>query len=479
VELDELPPKVQFTRLLEEKVRRRSRRMIEGFYPEKGPLRRELYPKHQAFLAAGQRERVRMMMAANRSGKSIAGLYETVLHMTGKYPAWWKGKRFDGPVRVWVAGDTGKTLREILQVKLLGPWANFGTGLVPGDDLIATTSKQGVAEAIDTFSVRHVRGGVSHGVFKSYDQGRKAFQGSEQDVILLDEEPPLDVYSECLVRTMTTGGIVMLTFTPLQGVTALIKEMREAGAWEIGATWDDAPHLSQDEKEDLWKNTPAYMRDARAKGIPSRGSGVVFPVAEETLLIEPFSPLPSTWAFIGGLDFGWDHPMAAVKLAHDRDADIIYVVGQHRMKEASPVTFAAGVRPWGKWLPWAWPHDGLRHDRGTGRDSGKQWSQLFEQEGMNMLPGPASFDDEKLDHGVEAGIAGMLTYMEAGRFKVMAHLEQWRQEFRDYYRKDGIIVKERDDLLDATRTALMMIRYAIRKPSRPTLPSGRYNWRTL
>jgi phage terminase large subunit-like protein len=202
------------------------------------------------------------MMAANRIGKteSIGG-YEMVLHMTGRYPAWWEGRKFDRPVSAWAAGDTGKTTRDILQMKLLGPPGEFGTGLIPKADLIKTTAKAGVAEAIEVITVRHATGGESRLTFKSYDQRREAFQGSEQDVIWLDEEPPLDVYTECLLRTMTNNGMTMLTFTPLMGMSETVLsfmpngEVQEqaSGSKYVGmATWDDVPHLTKQQKEELY-----------------------------------------------------------------------------------------------------------------------------------------------------------------------------------------------------------------------------------
>jgi len=204
--------------------RRTERRKIEGYYPESGPLRRELYPKHLAFFAAGVEHRERLMMAANRVGKTEGvGGYEMALHLTGEYPDWWVGRRFERPVKAWAAGDTSKTVREIIQEKMLGPVGRHGTGLIPGDNLGRVTMKQGVADAIDTVSVKHRAGSESLLVLKSYDQKRQSFQGTEQDIIWLDEEPPMDIYTECLLRTMTTDGLIMLTFTPLLGVSDVVK----------------------------------------------------------------------------------------------------------------------------------------------------------------------------------------------------------------------------------------------------------------
>lgn len=212
-------------RLAEELDRRQRLRKIDSYYPESGPLRRELYPKHLEFFRAGAKYRERCIIAANRIGKSEGiGAYEVSLHLTGEYPDWWDGRIFDKPVMAWAAGDTGKTVRDIIQLKLLGPPGAYGTGMIPGDSIIdRPTVKHGLADAVESIKVKHVSGGASVIFLKSYDQRREAFQGTEQDLIWLDEEPPIDVYTECLMRTMTTNGMIMCTFTPLMGVSEVVK----------------------------------------------------------------------------------------------------------------------------------------------------------------------------------------------------------------------------------------------------------------
>jgi len=207
--------------LLEERERRKSRRKLFALYPDSGPLRRDLYAKHIEFFAGGKQHRERCMMAANRVGKTWGvGGYETALHLTGRYPDWWEGRRFETPVEWWAAGDTAETTRDIVQAALMGPIGAMGTGLIPGDDIIGEPSKRaGITGAMDTARVRHVTGGVSILGFKSYDQGRRKFQGTAKHGIWLDEEPPMDVYTECLTRTMTLDGLVLCTFTPLEGAT--------------------------------------------------------------------------------------------------------------------------------------------------------------------------------------------------------------------------------------------------------------------
>ncbi len=200
-------------------------------YPETGPLRRELYPKHMQFFAAGATDWERAMIAANRVGKTWGvGAYEATCHLTGIYPDWWEGKRFDEPTDSWAAGDTSETTRDVIQFALTGIGGeggegDIGTGMIPGDLILGTpTAKRGIAGAFDTMRVKHVSGGVSKLGFKSYDQGRKKFQGTAKHFIWLDEECPPDVYTECITRLMTLNGHLIATFTPLEGATDVVRK---------------------------------------------------------------------------------------------------------------------------------------------------------------------------------------------------------------------------------------------------------------
>jgi phage terminase large subunit-like protein len=192
----------------------------------------DAYPKHRAFMRAGREHRERLFIAANRVGKTQVAAYELALHLTGAYDdyaPWWDGRRFDRPIKAWAAGDTGKTTRDILQAALLGAPGQPGTGMIPAHLVERTTAKAGLPDAIEAVYVRHVTGGLSILQLKSYDQRREAFQGTAQDVIWLDEEPPDDIYTESLLRTMTTGGGILLTFTPLMGLTPLVLSFLPGG----------------------------------------------------------------------------------------------------------------------------------------------------------------------------------------------------------------------------------------------------------
>lgn len=219
--------KVAALEILREYERRQQLRGHMMYFVDEGPYAYDKYPKHMAFMAAGAKHRERIFMAANRVGKSITGGFELTCHLTGKYPHWWKGKRFIDPTDCWAAGDTSQTTRDIVQRVLLGDIGEWGTGLIPQEDIITVRMRAGIPGGVDSVLVKHTSGGNSYLGFKSYDQKRRAFQGTQKHAIWLDEEPPLEVYGECLIRTMTTGGIVFVTFTPLQGLTPFVTEFKK------------------------------------------------------------------------------------------------------------------------------------------------------------------------------------------------------------------------------------------------------------
>jgi Terminase RNaseH-like domain len=90
--------------------------------------------------------------------------------------------------------------------------------------------------------------------------------------------------------------------------------------------------------------------------------------------------------------------------------------------------------------------------------AGISLAKQYGEQGLDMLHEHSQFEDGSVS--VEAGLMSMLDRMQSGRFKVFKHLNDWFEEFRLFHRKDGRVVKEGDDLMAATRYALMMLRYA-------------------
>jgi phage terminase large subunit-like protein len=192
------------------------------------PICRVLYVKHLAFMDGGRTYPERLFLAANRIGKTEAAAYETTCHMTGRYPHWWTGKRFEQPGDWWFAGTTSKTTRDVIQVALFGELDRVGTGMIPKHLIADKSAKSGLPDGIESFWIEHVERDhgaplSSMGQFKSYEQGRKAFEGAKKLGVWFDEEPPeVGIVSEALLRLMTTDGIFLLTFTPIQGLTPVV-----------------------------------------------------------------------------------------------------------------------------------------------------------------------------------------------------------------------------------------------------------------
>ena len=151
--------KEELLSLLENREKLIASNKLATFYPDTGPTRRDLYPKHLEFFAAGANHRERLFCAANRIGKSSAGAYELTVHMTGLYPGWWTGKRFERPISAWAAGDSSKTTRDVIQEKLLGRPGQFGQGMIPKDCLLRWTPRAGTPDAVETIYVLHLSGG--------------------------------------------------------------------------------------------------------------------------------------------------------------------------------------------------------------------------------------------------------------------------------------------------------------------------------
>lgn len=399
-------------------------------------------------------------MAGNQLGKTWAGAFELAMHLTGIYPEGWNGRVFDKPIMAWAGSVTSLATRDTVQRLMMGRPGQHGTGTIPKRLILSSKSAMGTPDLLDHVKVQHKSGETSILAFKSYEQGREKWQGETLDIVWFDEEPPEDIYFEGLTRTNATGGMSYMTFTPLLGMSAVVKRFlmdKPPGTGVVTMTIDDAEHYTPEQRAAIIASYPAHEREARAKGIPALGSGRIFPIVEDDIAVNAFD-IPAHWAQIIGLDFGYDHPSAAARIAWDRDADCIYITHAHRARQQTPLLFAPAVKAWGQWIPCAWPHDGLQHDKG----SGIELAQQYRDAGLAMLNERATFEDGS--NGVEAGVMEMLDRMQTGRLKVFKHLEDWWQEFRLYHRKDGKIVKEMDDLMSATRYAVMMKRAAITKP---------------
>lgn len=467
--------KVELSGLLEELQRRQRMRMLQTMFPDTGPLRRELYPKHLEFFRSlapkafgtppGEKTEIaraseRIFMAGNRVGKTMAAGTEVAYHLTGQYPDWWDGHRNDKAVRWLASGDTHETTRDIIQLKMLGATTDrkedYGTGLIPGESIVDVVPRPHVKGAAEKILVKHVSGGVSELWMRSYVQGREIFQGFELDGFWADEECPQDVYEEAMVRLMTRNGLSILTFTPLNGLTKLVQELTKPaesytdeddpdGLKRMAASdrlivqcgWEDVPHLSAKAKAKLLAKLMPHQRDARTKGIPALGSGAIYPVPETDIVI-PDIPIPDHWPRSYGFDVGWNRT-AAIWGALDRDTDVLYLYSEHYRGQAEPSIHTTAIKARGDWI-----HGAIDPaSRGRSQKDGEQLLQSYTDLGLHIAPA---------DNGVESGLYDVWERLSTGRLKVFKSCRNWVDEYRIYRRDEkGQIVKQSDHLMDATR----------------------------
>lgn len=388
------------------------------------------------------------------------GAYETTLHLTGDYPDWWEGLRFDHPINAWVSGDTRETVRDITQKKLFGDVSRLGTealgtGLVPRDRIVNYKFVTNTNYAMDYATIRHASGGLSVVGMKSYEQGREAFQGTEQHWQWLDEEPPLDIYLESLMRTRGVDGKILITWTPLRGHSKVVEEFL---AWEqrnkdggskyvVTCGWDDVPHLSEQWKREQLAAIPPYLRNARRLGIPTAGIGQVYPVEEDQFVINPI-PLPAHFRRVAGFDHGY-HNTACAWLAYDQDNDVAYLYSDYK-RGGDGITkemHATAIKSRGDWIPVV--------GDAAARDDAVPVINSYKALGVKMrLP-------NKARGSVDAGVQEVLSRLSQGKLKVFSTCQKWLDEFRKYQyaesKNDATpqIVKRNDHLMDCTRYAIM------------------------
>ena len=424
-------------------------------------------------------------VATHNCGKTIAGCMEMAFHLTGNYPSWFKGHKIEPRTNVtsgekeiscWVIGTDTKTVRDSLQAKLVGTVAKeFTDGCIHADliDRDSVIMARGVTGLVDTIYIRHKSGCKAKLQFRSYEQGRGNLQSATVDACYCDEEPPSDIMGEIRARLGATGGFLYMAFTPLSGMTPLVQEFwahDNPDKFLVCLSAYEALHYSPEKLRKLeskYAGLSESERQARMNGIPTMGSGVVFPVDDKDIWFDYEGKIPETWERIGGLDFGrGDHPTAVVWCARDPMTDTVYVYDCIETIRKSVAENASLMRRRGAWIPISYPHD-LMRDSGVSvsndklkQTEGYRYKQMYEDEGVTLTPTNAKTVEGSTK--VEVGICEMRQRMLEGRLKVAKHLSEWFKEKQTYrYGEDGKPIKEKDHLLDATRYAIIMLRYAV------------------
>lgn len=427
----------------------------------------------------------RLISGCNQGGKTIAGTHETAFQATGIYPDWytgWKGKSRVDVVsgkkvfNIVVAATDSKTLRDSIMKKIVGSEADdYSDGLIakkyqiPGSEVKSRGVSGGL---LDSIQVRREDGGICTIYFRSYEQGRENLQSLTADYVYCDEEPPQDVYAELMARLNATGGHFAMAFTPLKGLTPLVQEYwnhDDPEKFLVCMNIYEVDHIAKDPVKlarikSSFSGLSESEREARMMGIPAMGSGTVYPVSDDSLRYEAFK-IPKGWKRIAGLDFGrGDHPIACVWIAFDPEG-CAYVYDCFKLTRVGDAEIASQILSRGNWIPVAYPHDFMRSSgistiADETKTEGWIYKEIFAKYGIQFTDHNAKTEEGSVR--VEAGIVQVRQAMVEGKFKVASHLAEWFKEKATYlYKEDGTVTKERDDLLDATRYAYIMRRYAV------------------
>lgn len=434
------------------------RNMIRNFRPT---------PKQQEFFSMGNRRTRRAFFGGNRTGKTVCGAAEVSYHVTGRYPDGWDGVRFDAPPLTWAAGTSLEKTVDGVQTMLLGPPGHIGTGFIPGHRIV-DTQRGTIPNSIGKAWIRWGEGNETACiVFKSFDQGRQKFESVQVQLIWLDEEPPKDVHDECKVRLLGSrsssgrvkrGGQMILTFSPLQGMTDVCKiflrpdmtdesEELKGGNGVVIASWADNTYLLEDEVEELRRSTPEHEREAREHGRPVLGAGMIYPIAEKIYSI-PFFEIPKNagWKFAIGLDHGWDHPAGLTFWAQDPNSGVCYLYRTWRSKQTLIPVMAQIIKEeyqrLGGWVPVFADPSGVAERQDNG---GKSIFQQYAECGVNLI---------EADNQFEAGTIEMFTGLQSGSIRVFegAPCIHFWEEVRLYQKNEkGKVLKQDDDVMDASR----------------------------
>jgi phage terminase large subunit-like protein len=427
----------------------------------------------------------RMLRAGNQLGKTHSAAAQMTFDALALYPEWYAGRRFEKPPKIerpmdflgWAACTTSLKTRDGAQTKLLGDLTQhdgLGTGLIPLDSIVGKPAMaRGIANFVDSVSLKRENGGRAIIRFKTYEMGRDAFQGESCDEVWLDEdvkgEQNESIYGECQARLTTTNGIIIVTMTPVLGLTPIRRRFKQRlpGTAEVLMTLDDAlvangGHILDEAVPGLLAKYKASERQTRLYGADMQGEGAVFETPLEAIKYKQDpATFPPYWRWLWALDFrhsgsaSTGHPFAAVLLCRDRDNDVIRVVDGFRMHGLAPL-HVARIKQHPMWdAPVAWPHDG---GRGASLISGETVAQVYKVLGLNMRPKHATFHTGGYDF--EAGLTDMEQRLATRRLLVASHLVEVFDEYQGYHRVNGLVNKIDDDLLSAIRIGCMDIRFA-------------------
>ena len=435
-------------------------------------------------------------IASNQTGKTESVCAITACHLTGEYPDWWEGKRFDHAPVVVMSGVNSNHNRIVLQEKMFGTSnrqieTEVGTGMIPLNKIAPNSIIKSRDGGITGCEVIHKSGKNSKLEFRAYEQGREAIQGFPADIIIIDEQPKDDFWSEALVRTAARQGIVMCAFTPLKGLTGLVEKFwilgdhpdtghDEEGSklrhdltnrWAmVRSTWDDIDHMTEESKRTQRAGMMDYEIKTRTMGIPMSGEGRIYPHNTKDIIFDNENEIPIGCDELIGIDFGFTRdPAAAVYMKYDTRTDVVYICGDWKKNINHLKEHAQGIWSLNPYCPVAWPRDGNNYSDFKG---GATTATTLRDEYQVLLlndpfMNPIGADGKRNNH-LSPGFSEINSRFADGRLKIHVDCHDLLHEFNNYsFDSAGKPMKGSEDhLLDAFRYGVMSIIQGLGQPNK-------------
>ena len=477
--LDLSDPQVQEAlRVLQKEQKYNSR--LNDFLDTAYPWQRDLANSSSDYSVIG-------CIASNQTGKTESVAAIVAMHLLGDYADWYTGKRFENAPTIVMAGVNSNHNRIVLQEKMFGTAnrnisSDVGTGMIPLNRIADNSMIKARDGGITGCQVKHSSGKNSVLEFRAYEQGREAIQGFPADVIVIDEQPKDDFWSEALVRTAARDGLVMCAFTPLKGMTGLVekfwlltdhpdsqeddygskKRHDTVSKWMmIRSTWDDIGHMTEESKITQRAGMMDYEVATRTMGVPLAGEGRIYPHNIKDITYGDENQLPISMESLIGIDFGFTRdPAAAVLVSYDDKRDIVYVKGCWKQNIGHLKEHAQGIWTLDPYVPVAWPRDGNNYADFKG--GATTAATLRDDYNILLLSdpflNPVGPDGKKNNH-LSPGFAEINSRMSDGRLLIHDDCKELLEEINNYaFDSNGRPMKGSEDhLCDAFRYAVMSI----------------------
>lgn len=426
-------------------------------------------------------------------GKSYGTSAEFAYHITGRYPDWWNGARIDkGGLSFWCVGITLDSTRKVLQKELIGTndcrvRSEVGSGFIPRECIDFDNGWIPDGARITECQIKHTSG-VNNTLMFYSAENVMSLMGQSVAVIFLDEEPlkSIELYTQCKTRLANAlgknkDGMFIFTATPEIGQTPLndLFEENEGGVFYLqSATWEDCPLISKEQREEWLAALPEWQRDMRSKGIPVRGSGTVFQVAESDITETFFNPLPHHQV-IAGVDWGAiNDPTVFTVSVHDTDNNEFHVIDEWVLGEKgdsdeyirSPQHLAKLIlQSEYRGIPVIVPHDS-----GLASEANETKGKILERNGVNVrgtFRNPTdsqmnskykSTSTNKSTFSIEPGLEEMRYLFSQGKLKINKKCEGFLKEIQNYYYKVNPTTGSRkysgaEHSIDSVRYGLMSL----------------------